>query len=90
MNKKLNTVLFVLGATVFNIIVMIVIMTLGLALLSILLGGSINQGTAQFLFLFLFVLSIAGAFGLYHLLVKIISRKVDMDKYFHPIFKSRR
>jgi len=90
MNKKVNTVLFILGATVFNIIVMVLIMTLGLALLSILSGGNINQGMAQVLFLLLFVLSIAGAFGLYHLAVKLISSKIDMDTYFHPIFGRRK
>jgi len=90
MNKKLNTFLFVIGATVFNIIVMMVIMILGLALLSALFGENIGQGMAQILFLLLFVVSIAGAFGLYHLVINLISRKIEMDKYFHPIFGRRR
>ncbi len=90
MNKKLNTFLFVIGATVFNIIVMIVIMILGLALLSALFGGDLSQGMAQILFLLLFVASIAGAFGLYHLVIHMIARKIDMEKYFHPIFGRRK
>lgn len=90
MNKKLNTFLFVIGATVFNIIVMMVIMILGLVLVGALFRGNISQGMQQILFLLLFVVSIAGAFGLYHLVINMISRKIDMEQYFHPIFGRRR
>jgi len=90
MNKKVNTLLFVLGATVFNIFVMILIMTLGLAAISMLAGESISQGAAQILFLLLFFGSVAGAFLIYHQVVKLLSKKFDLDKYFHPIFKKRK
>ncbi|MFW5710519.1 MAG: leader peptide processing enzyme [Spirochaetota bacterium] len=86
MNKKVNTLLFVLGATVFNIIMMIVILTVGLAVISAFAGESIGSGTAQILFLLLFVGSIAGAFFVYHQAIKLLSRKIEMEKYFHPIF----
>lgn len=86
MNKKVNTVLFILGATVFNIIMMILILVLGLALISVFVGENLGAGAAQILFLLLFVASIAGAFFLYHRAVKLLSRKIDMEKYFHPIF----
>lgn len=86
MNKKVNTVLFILGATIFNIIMMILILVVGLALISVFVGENIGAGIAQILFLLLFVVSIAGAFFLYHRAVKLLSQKVDMEKYFHPIF----
>jgi len=86
MNKKVNTVLFILGATIFNIITMILILVVGLALISVFVGENIGAGVAQILFLLLFVGSIAGAFFLYHRAVKLLSRKIDMEKYFHPIF----
>ena len=86
MNKKVNTVLFILGATIFNIITMILILVVGLALISVFVGENIGAAVAQFLFLLLFVGSIAGAFFLYHRAVKLLSRKIDMEKYFHPIF----
>ena len=37
MNKKVNTVLFILGATIVNIVVMIAILIIGLLLISNLL-----------------------------------------------------
>lgn len=90
MNKKVNTVLFIIAATIFNVVVMVIIMTLGLALLSMLVGENMNPGMAQFLFLMLFVLSIAGAFGVYHLAIGLLSKRIDMEKHFHPIFRRRR
>jgi len=90
MNKKVNTLLFVLGATVFNIIMMILILTIGLAVISAFAGENIASGTAQILFLLLFVASIAGAFFIYHRAIKILSNKIDMEKYFHPIFSPRK
>ena len=90
MNKKVNTFLFIIAATIFNVVVMMVIMTTGLALLSLLVGESINPGIAQFLFLLLFVVSIAGAFGVYHIAIRLLSKRIDMEKYFHPIFRRRR
>ena len=90
MNKKVNTVLFIIAATIFNVVVMVIIMTLGLALLSMLVGENMNPGMAQFLFLMLFVLSIAGAFGVSHLAIGLLSKRIDMEKHFHPIFRRRR
>lgn len=90
MNKKVNTVLFILGATVLNIILMIIIMTVGLALLSVFVGESVSEGAASIIFLLLFVVSIGGAFFIYHRLVGLISKKIDMDSYFHPIFSRRK
>lgn len=86
MNKKVNTLLFVLGATIFNIIMMVLLLAVGLAGISALAGENINPGTAQILFLLLFVGSIAGAFFIYHRAIKLLSNKIDMEKYFHPIF----
>lgn len=90
MNKKVNTLFFVLGATVFNIFLMILIMTLGLAAISIVAGESVSAGTAQLLFFLLFFGSVGGAFLIYHQVIKLLSRKFDLDKYFHPIFKKRK
>lgn len=89
MNKKLNTVLFILAASVGNIIVMVLLMTLLFALASMLLPSSLGSGIAQVVFLLIFVASIAGSFFVYHRFVGFLSKKIDMDKYFHPIFKRK-
>lgn len=88
MNKKLNTFLFILGATVVNIVTMLIIIIFGIWLLSKIVPDNAQSG--QFLFMLLFFIAIGGSFVIYHQLIKFISRKVDMDKYFHPLFKPRK
>ena len=90
MNKKVNTVLFVLGATVVNIIVMLAILTLGLLAVSRLIPADSSAGLSQVLFIVVFVVAIAGSFFAYNKLIKFIARKIDMDKYFDPIFRPRK
>lgn len=89
MNKKLNTALFIIGATAINMLLIFIIMT-ALIALSVVLFQEPSEQAAQLLFLFIFVASIALSFFIYNRVIKFISKKVDMDKYFHPIFKPRR
>jgi len=90
MNKKMNTVLFILGASILNVILMIIIMTLGLALISLIIPDNISLTLASALFIMVFLLSVGGSFFAYHKGIKLLSTKMDMDKYFHPIFKSKK
>jgi uncharacterized RDD family membrane protein YckC len=89
-NKKLNTVLFILAASAVNIVVMILLMTLLLALLGLLMPPDISPGFGQFIFLLVFAASIGGSFFFYHRFVGFLSKKIDMEKHFHPIFRSRK
>jgi hypothetical protein len=87
MNKKLNTVLFVLGASAFNVIVTIVI-ALGLFVLAsktIFSGAATPDGLKLFLMLD-FIGSVVLASLLYKFLIDRIVKKFDVDKYFEPIF----
>ncbi len=90
MNKKLNTALFIIGASILNVVLMIIIMTIGLALVSLLVPENISPGIASALFIFVFLFSVAGSFFAYHKGIKLLAKKIDMDKYFHPIFSSRK
>ncbi len=90
MNRKVNTALFIVGATILNIVLMLILMGVGLFLVSFLFGNSINETGASIAFLVVFVGSIAGAFFVYHRIVRLISKKIDMDQYFHPIFGRRK
>lgn len=89
MNKKVNTVLFILGATAVNIITMLVILLLGIMLIGRLLSETAQESIGSILFILLFFVSIGGSFVIYNRVIKLISKKVDMDKYFHPIFRPR-
>lgn len=80
--------LFILGATVVNILTMLIILLLGMMLLGR-LSETTQESIGQFLFILVFLVAIAGSFFTYNRLIKYISSKIDMDKYFHPIFKPR-
>ncbi len=90
MNKKLNTALFILGASVLNVFLMVILMTIGLALLSLVIPKNISPTIASALFILTFLLSVAGSFFAYHKGIKFLANKINMDKYFHPIFNSRK
>lgn len=90
MNKKLNTALFIIGASILNVILMIIFMTIGLALVSLIVPKNISPSVASVLFILVFLLSVAGSFFAYHKGIKLFAKKVDMDKYFHPIFSSKK
>jgi hypothetical protein len=76
------------GATVFNIVVMIAIFVL-LSLLLGLLPITIGPQATTVVLIGLFVGSIALTYFIYHRVVKWISNKWDLDKYFDPIFRRR-
>lgn len=89
MNKKLNTTLFIIGASLFNIVLMLCLFLLCLALLGLVLNENTSGNTAQFFLLLAFLLSVGGSYGIYSLVVKFMTNRFDMEQYFHPIFRPR-
>jgi len=90
MNKKLNTLLFVLGATVFNLLVMFILMLVFIVALSALFRDNPNPGLVSVLMMVLFVGSIVGTFLIYRGVLNLISRRVDLEKYLLPLFKKKK
>jgi len=88
LNKKVNTALFILGATLVNMLMIFVLFFL-LILLAGLLIPEPGQSTAQIIFFVVFIGSIAVSFFIYNKLIKWLTNKIDMEKYFHPIFRPR-
>jgi len=90
MSKKTNTLLFILGGTVFNILITV----LSFLLLLLIYGKFIYQylsGTSSAWVLpIIFVASIVISFLVYRFAIRVIMKKVDMEKYFDPIFKTRK
>jgi hypothetical protein len=75
-----------LGATVLNV-VMIVLIGLALFLLyGATLAPRLSPEIDRIVLIVLFIGSIALTYFLYHRLVKWISNKWDLDEYFDPIF----
>lgn len=90
MSKKTNTFLFILGGTVFNIIITAVALVLLLVLYSILVSNGFPADSADWALPVIFILSLVASFFAYRVVLKIIMKKVDMDKYFDPLFGPRK
>ncbi|MCX7786391.1 MAG: hypothetical protein N2442_01685 [Spirochaetes bacterium] len=85
MNKKLNTVLFVIGATLVNM-VMILLFLAGFLLYGAFLAPRLPPEVNSIALLLLFIGSIIGTYFLYHRIMRFLSNKVNWDKYFSPLF----
>lgn len=90
MNKKVNTVLFVLGATLVNVLMMVILFLVLFVLFARFVAPMVPPEAGQFLVLALFIVSIVGTYFLYHRIVVYIQSRVEMEKYFDPIFGSKR
>lgn len=89
MNKKVNTVLFIIGATLLNVLVIFIIY-----LSSIYIFAQVyNEGMANYVEIInmvFFIGSIIISFIFYRFILKFLSKKIDMNKYFEPILSRKR
>jgi len=90
MNKKANTVLFIIGGTIFNVLVTIISFLVFLIIYSKFLYGRISDNAVSWLLPVFFAASIAASFFIYRLVIKIVMKKVDVEKYFNPLFVRKR
>ncbi len=90
MNKKLNTVLFIIAGTVFNIVVTV----LCIVLFAIVWGKVFMPHVGESLQYLGFIIAVFGGailgFLIYRTVFSLISKKIDIEKYFDPLFKPRR
>lgn len=89
MSKKSNTVMFILAATVLNVVLTIVLF-LGLMVLYSAVIRKFIPDTVGWSVMVSFILSLAGSFLVYRLLLKLLAKKIDFDKYFDPLFVPKR
>jgi membrane protein YdbS with pleckstrin-like domain len=89
MNKKLNTALFMIGATVFNLVLLFVLIVVVMVVISALFRDRLSPSVMSILLIVVFLAAMVGSFLIYNQLVKFIARKIDMEKYFLPLFKRR-
>ena len=90
MNKKINSALFILGATVVNVLLMLVIFVALLVLHLRFLAPMLSDELAQILLIVIFFGTIVLTYVLYNWLMKLFAKRVDMDKYFDPLIKPRK
>ena len=94
MNKKTNTVLFILVGTVCNVFVTLVCFFGILVLYSSFLHPTFfkarfSETSVTWALPVIFICSIFVSFMVYRLAIKLLLKKIDMDKHFIPIFGKR-
>jgi len=90
MNKKINTILFILGATVFNILITVLFFLLLLIVYAKFLLRFLPEGGQTWSFPLIFIAALAIAFIIYRYAIRYLMKKIDMEKYFDPLFVSRK
>ena len=84
MNKKINTILFLLGATVFNVLITVLsCLLLGFICVKFPFLPDVLQGWYVPI---IFIPSIAVSFIVYRTLLRFLMQKIELEKYFDPIF----
>jgi hypothetical protein len=90
MSKKTNTLLFILGATIFNVITTAACFLALLLLYAQFLVPLIPEGGQAWGFPAIFIAAIALSFVIYRFALKFLLKKIAVEKYFEPIFGGRR
>lgn len=89
MNKKTNTVLFLLGATIFNMVITVVSFLVLIILYGKFVAPLVPEQVAAWGLPVIFIAAILIAFVVYRLAVKLLLSKIDADKVFDPLIKPR-
>jgi uncharacterized membrane protein YdbT with pleckstrin-like domain len=83
-------VLFFIGATVFNILLMIAFVAVFVVLIGLALGSNPNPTTFQILIFVGFVASIVLTFLLYGKVMKWVTVKFNLEKHIPQLFKNKK
>lgn len=89
MNKQMNTILFTIGATIFNLITMGILIIVPLVLIAVIFRGSLGPSALPIIGLVLFFGALIANFFIYGWVMRKISAKYDLNKYFEPLFKKK-
>ena len=90
MNKNLKLALFLLGATVFNIVLMFVFIIAIFLVASRLMGDNPNPVVFQIVLLVGFIGSIVLTFLIYGKVMKWLQAKYNLEQHLPQLFKKRR
>ena len=86
MSKKTNTVIFIIAATVFCTLVTVFCSVVFLIVYTKFIFNLIPEFLLPWILPIIFIASITVSFFIYRLAIKIITKKVNIEKYFAPIF----
>jgi len=88
MNRKLNGILFILAATIINLLILAVLMMIPFLLLWPLVSGSMDRMIAGMIMLAMFGVSLVGTYLLYNFLLSQVIRRLPLERLFEPGFIS--
>jgi membrane protein implicated in regulation of membrane protease activity len=86
MNRRINSVLFVIAATIANIVVMMILFVVLLLVFARFFAPSLPPQANQIMLMVLFVGSVVATYVIYHRVVRRLGEQYDLQKYFGPIF----
>jgi uncharacterized membrane protein YbhN (UPF0104 family) len=87
MNKKTNVLLFILIATVTNIVITLIYFFILYLLYSALIAPRLPANSAILSLALIFMAALAVSFITYQKLLKLFIKKVNVRKYFEPVLK---
>jgi hypothetical protein len=90
MNKNLKLALFLLGATVFNIVLMFAFIIVIFLIATRLMGDSPNPVVFQIILFVGFIGSIVLTFLIYGKVMKWLQAKYNLEQHFPQLFKKKK
>jgi len=87
MNKKLNTLLFILGATLFNILVVIATALLFVVIFVRFFLSHVPDTAVNWAFSLIFIAAIVVSFIVYRVVLNKLTKKINFEDYFDPIIR---
>ncbi len=91
MNKKINTLLFLLVGTFVNIIIML-IMLIGLLYLSnnFILSPESADSFRMSIMMVVVLISIVGSYFIYSRIIRAIDNKFNLERWIEPLFRRKK
>lgn len=86
MNKKTNTAIFMVLATLLNLALLCVFFIIGFVLVGLFLNANPDSSMASVLILLVFLVSIILSFFIYSKVVKWINNRYNLEDKLDPIF----
>jgi Na+-driven multidrug efflux pump len=90
MSKKTNSLVFILIATVVNIVITLVCLLLLLVLYARVIVPLLPAESAALGIPVIFICAVIISFLIYRAGIKLFSKKVDIEKNFDPLFHGRK
>ncbi len=90
MNKKINSMIFVIAATLGNLLIIALLVIPPLWIYMTFIAASANELVTTIAVLVIFLGPIIGTYPIYNFLMKKANQKFGLEKYLEPSFKSKK